>query len=276
MITIGGGMSSESAAARWRDELAAWAIDPAILAAAPEPPYRLPPAHFEAKHRGAFDPGPQSSRDRALEALPAAGSVLDVGCGAGAASLALAPPAALLVGADEKPDMLAAFARAAAARGVAVETVEGSWPVVANEVSVADVVVCHHVLYNVADAVPFVRALTAHARHRVVLELTAAHPWVGLGPLWQRAHGQPRPSGPTAEPAAAVVKEAGYDVHAQPGRRRTRTAPWDERVATMRRRLCLPREREAEVEVWMREAGLSDGDPAHQDIVTLWWNGGAA
>ncbi|HSF27292.1 MAG TPA: class I SAM-dependent methyltransferase [Actinomycetes bacterium] len=264
-------MGEPTAAQRWRAELAAWAIDPAILAAAPEPPYRLPPAHFQAEHRGAFDPGPQSSRDRALEALPAGGAVLDVGCGAGAASLALAPPAQRLVGVDELPDMLAAFARAALEHEVAAETVEGSWPAVAGEVGTADVVVCHHVLYNVADAVPFVRALTEHARRRVVVELTAAHPWVGLGPLWARAHGQPRPSGPTAELGAALVHEAGYDVQVETGRRRTRAAPWDERVATMRRRLCLPIEREAEVAAWMREAGFTAGDPAHQDIVTLWW-----
>ena len=37
----------------------------------------------------------------AHEALPSGGTLLDVGCGGGAASLPLAPPAALLVGLDQ-------------------------------------------------------------------------------------------------------------------------------------------------------------------------------
>jgi hypothetical protein len=35
-----------TAAEQWADELAAWRIDPAILAAAPESPYGFPPALF--------------------------------------------------------------------------------------------------------------------------------------------------------------------------------------------------------------------------------------
>ena len=37
-----------TAAQQWADELAAWAIDPEILAAAPEPPDELPPEVFAA------------------------------------------------------------------------------------------------------------------------------------------------------------------------------------------------------------------------------------
>lgn len=66
-----------------------------------------------------------------LETLPARGSVLDVGCGAGAAGLSLVPPAGLLVGVDAGAGMLAAFAERAAARGVRHLLVEGRWPDVA-------------------------------------------------------------------------------------------------------------------------------------------------
>ena len=90
--------------------------------------------------------------------------MLDVGVGGGAASLPLAPPAALLVGVDQSEGMLATFADACERRRVAHREVQGSWPDVAGQVEPADVVVCHHVLYNVADVVPFVEALSEHAR----------------------------------------------------------------------------------------------------------------
>src|SRR3954468_24194750 len=79
------------AAERWRDELSAWAIPPDILAAAPEPPWGFPVELFRADAESPDTP----SRDAALAALPDGGTVLDVGCGGGGASLALVPPAAL-------------------------------------------------------------------------------------------------------------------------------------------------------------------------------------
>jgi SAM-dependent methyltransferase len=256
-----------TSAERWGAELAAWAIDPQILAAAPESPYALPPELFRASARG----DGSVSRDVALSALPPGGTVLDVGCGAGAASLALVPPAAALIAVDEQPGMLAAFAATARERDVRVTTVQGRWPETAQAVPPADVVVCHHVLYNVADLPPFVAALTAHARRRVVVELTAAHPWAGIGPLWQRAHGQERPEGPMADLAAQVVREIGLDVQVKTSVRDGRSAPRDETVALMRRRLCLPVDREPEVAEWMRELGMDR--LAQRAIVTLWWDG---
>src|SRR4051794_41592868 len=62
---------------RWAQELAAWAIDPGLLAAAPESPYGFPPGLFGA-HRGA-----PATLDAVRAAAPV--SVLDVGCGGGAA-----------------------------------------------------------------------------------------------------------------------------------------------------------------------------------------------
>src|SRR5206468_680590 len=61
---------------------------------------------------GALTYGGQTSPSvrRALEALPEGGSVLDVGAGAGAASLPLCPPAAAVTAVDQSPAMLAAFA----------------------------------------------------------------------------------------------------------------------------------------------------------------------
>ena len=166
--------SKTSRAEQWRQELAGWEIPAALVANAPEPPWGFPVGLFHAEP----DPVDTFSRDRALDVLPPNGSVLDVGCGGGAASLALVPRAATVTGVDSGPGMLADFAASADARGVAHHEVAGTWPDIAGEVDAADVVVCHHVFYNVASLPPFVTALTSHARRRVVVELTAEHPMV--------------------------------------------------------------------------------------------------
>jgi SAM-dependent methyltransferase len=255
-----------SAAERWAAELAAWRIDDEILAAAPESPYGFPPAIFSVDPRGAASP----LLRRAHAEVPEGGAVLDVGCGGGAASVPLAPPAAALVGVDESADMLAAYERNARSAGAAVRTIHGRWPEVEGEAEPADVVVCAHVAYNVADLVPFVVALTGHARRAVVLELHGEHPWVPIGPLWAAVHHQPRPAGPTADLAVAVLAEAGItpevDEWVRPVANLSDPAVRAEVVAFTRRRLCLPPEREAEV------AALVDAHPPQprRSVVLTW------
>jgi hypothetical protein len=129
------------------------------------------------------------------------------------------------------------------------------------------------VLYNVADLVPFVEALTAKARHRVVVELTVSHPQANLNPLWQRFHGVERPSRPTADDAVEVLGELGLEV----GRERWEApSRWSgshrsHLVAFVRRRLCLPPERDPEV-----AAALGDDlGLGPRPMVTLWWAGAA-
>jgi len=170
-----------SALDQWRAELAGWAIPDEILANAPEPPWGFPVELFRADVERADTP----SRDIAHEALPDGGSVLDVGCGGGAASFALVPPAGRVVGVDSTPDMLTEYAAQAERCGVEHDEIAGTWPDVATQVGITDVVACHHVFYNVADLPPFVAALTAAAKRRVVVELTATHPLTASAPLWR-------------------------------------------------------------------------------------------
>lgn len=256
------------AARRWAAELAAWRIDPQILQAAPESPYAFPPELFRVD---AAPPGDTPSLVRARERLPAGGSVLDVGCGGGAASLPLAPPAAAVVGVDERPAMLELFLAGAQDRGVAASAVEGRWPDVGDDVDAADVVVCSHVAYNVPDLAAFARALDAHARRRVVLEVTERHPWAPLGSLWEHFHGQPRPAGPAVDLLREVLAEAGLPpVQVARWARPARSAalPWPAYVSWTRRRLCLPAEREPEVAALLDPAAQHREDP----VVTLWWD----
>ena len=261
-----------TASSRWAAALHAWAIPDDILKAAPESPWGFPPALFDAHEVPSSTP----SRRRAVEALPAGGSVLDVGVGAGAASLCLVPPARQLVGVDESAEMLARFTAAADAAdvGVDVRAIRASWPEAADQAGRSDVVVCHHVLYNVADVVPFVRALTSAARRRVVVELTAEHPQTALNPLWRHFHGLERPTGPTADDAAAVLEELGIrpEVERFSGPRRQAEVDRKDLVAFARRRLCLPAERDPEVDALLPEnAGLP-----RRELACLWWSPGSA
>ena len=201
------------AVARWRSALESWAIPPEILARAPESPWTLAPDTFVARARRQVAEPSGESYDRGMEALPPGGSVLDVGAGAGAASLPLAGRAARLTGVDTNRSLLDTFAALASDRGVDVETVVGAWPDCAGSVSVADVVVCHHVLYNVANLAPFVTALSAYARKRVVVEISATHPMAPWNPLWQRFYGLERPHRPTATDAVDAIAELGFGPH---------------------------------------------------------------
>ena len=207
------------AARRWEEALTGWGFPEHVLEAAPEDPWRLDPEELPAgrrtDHRGA-DPTPAD--ELALAALPARGSVLDVGCGPGGASRHLAARAALVTGVDQAPRMLEEFAetlsqRPGGVRGLLtgapeVRTIPGRWPDVAAEVDPHDVVVCHNTLYNVgSDVGRFVDELTAHARRRVVLVVTDRHPLAWLTPYVEQLHGILRPSEPTSDTAVDLVRE---------------------------------------------------------------------
>jgi SAM-dependent methyltransferase len=267
---------------RWREQLEGWAIPEEILAAAPESPWGCPVGLFRSRAlRAGTRPATPSNREAARR-LPAGGAVLDVGAGGGAASLPLAGVAGRLVAVDESPAMVAAFLAAAEAAGVPAEGVQGRWPEVAGRVAPADVVVCHHVLYNVADLAPFAEALTGHARHRVVVELTDRHPLVDLGPLWRRFHDLERPTGPGADDATAALEALGLRVARQDWESRDRFGfdDFDELVAFTRRRLCLPARRDPEVAAALLDQGTRQVDGVWvsgqpRRVTTLSWAGSA-
>ena len=176
------------------------------------------------------------------------------------------PPASLVVGVDESEQMLASFARAATEHAVDHRAVHGRWPDVADQAGEADVVVCHHVLYNVAELAPFVHALGAAARRRVVVELTATHPMTTSAPLWRHFHDLERPTGPSAELALEVIRDAGIDARMQRWSRPPRDVSREVYVRMNRQRLCLPVDAEPEVD---RVMGPTE---VPRDVVTIWWD----
>ena len=272
-----------SALERWRRDLAARAIPQPILDAAPASPYTFPRDLVRRRAERASSRAAAASR-RALDALPEGGTVLDVGCGGGATSVPLASHASVLTGVDASAAMLAMFRETVEAAGARAETYEGSWPAVGREVPVADVVTCGHVLYNVQDLDPFAEALTTHARRRVVVELTGRHPLAWMNDLWERFHGVRFPDGPTADDAAAALRELDVDVqredHVDDGNGAAGFPTRVDAVALVRTRLCLTPDRDAEIadalgdRLRERDGSWSAG-PSAQPLVTMWWDGSA-
>jgi len=267
---------------KWRADLAAWAIPEDITAAVPDSPWVLPRQVFARRADRLMREPAGPSYDQAREALDPAGAVLDIGSGAGAACLPLAPYVTTVTAVDTDQAMLTLLAERAAAAGLDLHTVCGRWPDVAAQVAPADVVTCHHVTYNVSDLGPFLAALTSHARRRVVVELTAAHPLTSLNPLWLRFHGLRRPDGPTAADLLAILSEAGVRARHTEWNRPAEAdyAGFAELVEVTRRRLCLPADRASEVEGALLNLGSQRERPGDlgssgRDVVTIWWEGTA-
>ncbi len=124
-------------------------------------------------------------------------------------------------------------------------------------------------MYRVVEFEAFVDALTARARSRVVIELSARSPLAGLNPLWKAVHGIERPDPPVADEAHATLVAMGLPVEREdivlPPRQQEVTP---EVVAFARRRLYLGPERDPEVEALLRAR-----KPQEQRVVALWWPG---
>jgi SAM-dependent methyltransferase len=265
---------------RWRSDLAAWAIPEHITAAVEQSPWVLPREVFarRADRVAAAPEGP--SFERAWAALDPEGSVLDVGSGAGTACLPLLPRCTGLTAVDTDQHMLEELAKRASTAGLQPRLVRGQWPDVAAEAGSADVVTCHHVVYNAPGIEPFLTALTAAADRIVVMELADAHPLVSLNQLWLRFHGLVRPTGPTADDLLAILAAMGVRTGSarwrRPGGRDY--ASFAEMVDVTRRRVCLPPRRAAEVAEALTDLGVDAGHPldlgsSGREVVTIWWDG---
>jgi SAM-dependent methyltransferase len=262
----------------WAEQLGRWAIPDDIVAQAEVPPWAHDPKTFAVDDT--LDPS-SPIFELARELLPPnGGSVIDIGCGGGRSSIPLAPRATHITGVDESAAMLERFATAAEAAGVRHHQLRGRWPDVYIEAEMrgeplptADVAVCHHVLFNVPDIEPFLVTLTAAARLGVVVVMPKKHPLSAWNEGWVHFWDLKRPDGPTSDDAVAVLRALGISpevvVVPRPALSRHAEDP-AELVESARRRLCLPKVREAEIEAWLR-----DHPPAFmREVVVLRWPGG--
>ena len=257
---------TSTAAERWAAGLARWRV-PDDVATAPDAT-GFPVQRFAdiADLSVTLD---SPSRRIATAVLPEGGSVLDVGCGAGAGSLPLAPPAARLIGVDIQASMLEAFRERALARGATATGVLGPWQEALDDLRSADVVVSHHTAYGTPELDRFAHALHARSRRRVVLELSAEHPTAWTRPYWQAIHGIEAPGGPTSDDAAEVLREAGIDVEVVHWEAAARLPPESEedQLDFLRRRLRVGQERDEELLDLLRDHPR----PAWRHVATLWW-----
>ncbi len=258
----GDGAEVTRAADRWARQLADWALPNELIASAPESPWILSPNSFTPS----ITPPDTESYRRALEVAALGGSVLDVGAGRGAASLCLVPPATELICIDQSESMLASLHDDAAGLGLNVRTVLGNWLEVADTVPEVDLVLCHHVLYNVADLGNFIRLLDEHARHRVVIEITYKPPLSWLNPLFEHFHGITRPDRPNALDALEVIAEVGINAELEifESAPRRNQSP-DLIVQQARRQLCLDPTFDLEL------SRLIKPSPTRQ-IACIWWD----
>jgi SAM-dependent methyltransferase len=242
-----------------------------IRARASEREWALEPERFRWRPEEDARQPIRPSRRLALEALPAGGSVLDVGVGGGASSLGLVPKVGLIVGVDRLAEMLELFEASARASGVDAKGVLGEWPDVADQVGPVDVAISHHAMYTVAEIEAFVLAMTAKARNRVVLELSAFSPLSALNPFWKALRGIDRPEFAAADEAYAVLVQMDLNVEREDidlPPRAPEVTP--ELVAFTRRRVYAGADRDAEIEQLLRAR-----EPQEQRVTALWWPGEA-
>jgi SAM-dependent methyltransferase len=254
-----------SAAQRWKESLALWALPQEIIDQAPESPWIHPAVLFQIPSKIELTP----SHQRAIEKIPIGGSILDIGCGGGIAAFAVTPPATHVIGVDHQPEMLEMFVENAQARQVSYSSIEGFWPDVEKKASSADVVTAHHVVYNVGEIVPFLRAMDDHANSRVVIEMPTHHPLSNMADLWKHFWKIDRPVTPTPSDLIAVLSDMGIRSYSEKwiGEMRTETN-LDQEARFTRIRLCLPESRESEVREFLEKYPRSD----KRELATIWWD----
>ena len=245
-----------------------WGIPENILAQAPQSPWVHPPESFKPVSDLTLATPSWLRAKEALDASQPKAQILDIGCGGGRGSLRLAPPAFRIVGVDQQQTMLDLFAKEATLRCIEFSTIKGQWPDVAEQTPICDVVVCHHVFFNVAELQPFALKMASHARRRVVAEIQMYHPLSNLSPAWKQFWNLDRPKNPTAFDAAEVIRNLGVDVQLETFEMDDpKIGVTDRDVEHTRIRLCLDASRDPEVREF-----LINRDRSPRTIATIWWD----
>lgn len=249
---------------QWRTSLSSWAIPEEIIRQAPVSPWIHPVEMFVVPQTIQDSPSHQAAR----EALPSGGCLLDIGCGGGVAAFGATRPGDHVIGVDHQTEMLVEFEKEAAQRGLTSQTFFGDWPDISDQVPEADVVTCHHVVYNVSAIEDFVRALSSHARKRVVLELPQTHPRSNLAPAFKHFWNLDSPTEPTSEMMRQVLVEMGIKPEVQHWSAPfTNEIPFELNVEFTRIRLCLPQSRDAEVAEFLK----AHPTPTERALTTIYW-----
>lgn len=265
-----------TAADRWRQQLQAWALPPDLLASAPQSPYGWPKKTWKDRAKRALDQELSPTGDLVHRLAGNRGSVLDIGAGSGRSSLPLVREGHRVTMVEPDPTMLETLTELTVAHPVAI--VAGRWPEVADQVESHTVAMSTHVVYDVPELVPFLKAMDRKAESAVVIEMFPEHPWSSLREAYRHFHQLDRPEGPTVDDLLEVVRELG---HAPLVERWIRPSDIvyetvEELVAASARRLVLPPTRWAELAEYVKPqiVGIPGNyrvGPDEREIFTVWW-----
>jgi SAM-dependent methyltransferase len=175
----------------------------------------------------------------ARRATSANSSLLDVGAGTGRHTLALAQHVRSITAIDPSPAMLGLLRQDLETLSFRnVTTVESEWMNARTEP--ADVVLCSHVLYPIADVVPFLRKLQDAATERVLIYLRA-DPLATDMDLWREFYGVPLQRQPVHMDLLNVLAQMDIfaDVEVVDHRFTLTYQSLDDAVSQVRYALCL-------------------------------------
>ena len=130
------------------------------------------------------------------EALSEDGTLLDIGAGAGRYALPIAQGGHAVTAVEPSAGMRRHLNDRVQQAGLTnLQIVSSTW----EEALVAphDVVLASHILYPIADVVPFIQKLVAHARRAWFLTIRVEPMGGELAPLWREIWGTPYPVEPT-------------------------------------------------------------------------------
>lgn len=221
--------------------------------------------------------------ERVLAQLPASdGRVLDVGAGTGRYAVPLAELGVRVSAVEPNAAMAGLLAEEAAAHRVSVAVDRREWPAAAQH-AVADVVLCAHVVYPIADVVPFLRALDRAARCAVVVVARLGQPDDVVTPAFRAVYGEPRAPMPALAELYNLLLQIGVpaSVTMHPVEQRWNYADADAAVADVATRLAVQpgtpqwRQVEAAVRSQLVPRGgevLLAPRQAYQGVV--WWEAG--
>ncbi len=142
-----------------------------------------------------FRMDPRRQGDPVLDLLLAmvseGNTALDVGGGAGRLALPMALKCERVTVVEPSESMITQLRESAADAGISnVSVSQAVWEDA--DVDAADVVLCAHVVYGVADIEPFVRKLEAHADSLVIMLAFVESPMNRISRFWKPVHGEER------------------------------------------------------------------------------------
>lgn len=155
-----------------------------------------------------FDTGPAPAEDPLLALLAPIlrpdMTVLDIGAGGGRYALPLAREVSRVTAVEPNPKLAASLRRHAADDNLPnLHVMEQSWEDATAEP--ADLTLCAHVVYGVADITLFIEKLRTHATERVAIVAHMEGPLAFLAPFWEAVHGEPFVNLPAAPELVRVL-----------------------------------------------------------------------